>query len=169
MSDVSVLSHEYQTASELSDVLNRSLIVLKKKVLGLPGAAAVSDEELAQSRVALVGVLDALIDLLGIDAVPAHSRRRGGAGAGSVAAAAGAVYRTAPDATLAQVPGAVVGRLRAAHDGEVPYFLEDLQRVAAKLRQPSGTLSPEDLQALEEIAAAAEAEASTVYRRLMRT
>lgn len=167
MSDVSVLSHEYQTASELSDVLNRSLIVLKKKVLGLAGAAAVSDEELAQSRVSLAGILDALVDLLGTDAGAGRGRHRAIAGSG--ASGTGAAYRVSPDAVLAQVPGAVVGRLRDAHDGDLPYFLEDLQRVAARLRQPSGSLAQEDLQILEELASAAEAEASTVYRRLMRT
>ena len=49
MSDVSVLSHEYKTASELSQALNRDLIVLKKASLGLPGAEHISAAELAAS------------------------------------------------------------------------------------------------------------------------
>src|SRR5436309_13125037 len=60
MSDVSVLSHEYKTASELSSTINRALITLKKASLHLQGAETTPPGQFEQSREVLAQVLESL-------------------------------------------------------------------------------------------------------------
>ncbi len=148
VSEVSVLSHEYKAASDLSQAINTALIVLKKARLGLPGAETFTPEEMERSRCHLADMIEALLDLLG----PAESGRR--------RAARGAVAR---------VPGALVAHLRAERQGDLAYYLEDLERVVGRLREGVGALTDSDLERLDELAAAADAETSSVFRRLMRT
>ena len=50
MSDVSVLSHAYKTASELSQSINQAVIALKKVHLDLPGAEAISRRQSGTHR-----------------------------------------------------------------------------------------------------------------------
>lgn len=145
MSDVSVLSHEYKTASELSQSINQALIVLKKTCLRLPGAEAVTPEELDTSQHQLAEILTALrIHLSG-------TAKMGG------------------KATSVRIPGSLVSRLRAQRRGDLAYFLADVEQAAARLRQRPGKLTEGDLAVLDQIAAASDAETSSVFRRLMRT
>jgi hypothetical protein len=147
VSDVSVLSHEYQTASDLSRTLNEALIILKKTRLALPGAEAITTEERERSRHCLANILDTLLELL----APADSRRRSSA--------------AEPDV---QIPGALVAQLRAERQGDLAYYLEDLEHLAERLRAGVHVLTEQDLSRLDELAAVADAEASSVFRRLMR-
>jgi hypothetical protein len=147
MSDVSVLSHEYRTASELSQALNGALITLKKRALDLPGASDLTSEDLQQSRACLADILRALARLL------APEEERTG--------------ELDPEAA-ARVPAALIARLRQERQGDLPYLLEDLDRIAAQLQRGEERLSSTDLARLDELAAVADAETSSVYRRLMR-
>lgn len=143
MSDVSVLSHEYKTVSELSQFVGGILIPLKKVHYCLPG---ITDEEMAELEgrsQMLADVLTRLRDLL----------------AGTEGAA--------PDMAV-QIPGTLVARLQRGHGGELPYYVVDLERVAARLRSKPFALDEEDLRILDEIAAATDAEASRVFRQMMR-
>ncbi len=67
-----------------------------------------------------------------------------------------------------RVPGSLVARLQAERRGDLAYYLEDLHRVAARLREQPSELTDADLAVLEELAGLADAEASNVFRRLMR-
>jgi hypothetical protein len=58
--------------------------------------------------------------------------------------------------------------LRQERQGDLPYLLEDLDRIAAQLQRGEERLSSTDLARLDELAAVADAETSSVYRRLMR-
>ena len=60
MSDVSVLSHEYKTTSEVSSTINRAIITLKKELLRLPGGEGVTAEQFDASCQALAEILEAL-------------------------------------------------------------------------------------------------------------
>lgn len=148
MSEVSVLSQEYKTASDLSQRLNAALIALKKACLDLPGAEAIGSDELACQQQYVAGVVDALLSLL----APQRSESRPAGQDGAVA-----------------VPGALVAQLRAERRGDLDYFLDDLEQVQAHLREGTGTLTQADLERLDELAAAADAQTSNVFRRLMRT
>jgi antitoxin component of MazEF toxin-antitoxin module len=145
MSDLSVLSHEYKRVSELSQVVNQALIALKKVYMGLSGAEAITDEELDASRHNLAEVLTMLIGLLQPTTV------RGVVGAAAM-----------------RVPQALVARLRAERGGDLAYYLDDLRRVVARLRDKSCKLTDADFALLDQLAAAADAETSSVFRLLMR-
>jgi hypothetical protein len=145
MGDVSVLSHEYKAASELSHTVNRAVIALKKASWGLPGAEAITADQLDAHRRGLAALLEAFVALL----APAGAHRL--------------------DETLAaHIPGALVARLQAERRGDLAYYLDDLQQLAARLRQEPAPLTPEDFDLLDQLASAADAEASSVFRRLMR-
>ena len=64
MSDMSVLSHEYKTSSELSQHISTALILLKKVYYHLPGGEAVMPEELDHHRHMLATILTTLVSLL---------------------------------------------------------------------------------------------------------
>lgn len=145
MSDVSVLSHEYKTSSELSQAINTNLIVLKKVSLGLPGAEKISAAQLEASRRRLGEILDTLIGLLDLtktkDVEVAHA---------------------------VHVPGAFVERLRKERRGDLMYYLQDLARLVARLREGAVQLTSEDLAVLDHLASVADAETSGVFRQMMR-
>jgi hypothetical protein len=145
MGDVSVLSQTYKTAADLSQALNMAVIALKKARFALPGADAVAPSVVEARRRWLVELLDALAALL--DA---------------------ADPRGLDEAMAATIPGALVARLQAERRGDLAYYLEDVRRVAARLRHGLAPLRPADFDLLDELAAAADAEASSVFRRLMR-
>ena len=145
MSDMSVLSHEYKTASELSQRISTALILLKKVYYNLPGGEAVTPEQLESQLLALADLLTALVGLL---TVPRP--------------------QNATSAHAVSIPEALVVRLQTERRGELIYYLDDLARVADRLRKRCLDLGDEDLALLDQLATAADAEASSVYRRLMR-
>ena len=145
MSDMSVLSHEYKTASELSQQISTALILLKKVYYHLPGAEAVTPEELDSHLLALANILTALVGLL---TVPRP--------------------QNATSAHAVSIPEALVVRLQTERRGELIYYLDDLARVADRLRIKCMNLGDKDLALLDQLATAADAEASSMFRRLMR-
>ena len=68
---------------------------------------------------------------------------------------------------LVAVP--LVTRLRRERQGDLDYYLEDLEGIAARLREGVKALTDADLDRLDALASAADAETSSVFRRLMRT
>lgn len=145
MSDVGVLSHEYQSTSELSQVINTNLIVLKKVELSLPGAENVAVAHVASSRVRLAEILETLGKLLD-------------------------VHRTMGVTTsqIVLIPGAFVERLRKERQGDLASYLQDLETLAARLRTHSPQLTKADFAILDHLAAIADAETSGVFRQMMR-
>lgn len=145
MSDMSVLSHEYKTASELSQQISTALILLKKVHYHLPGEEAVTPEALDLHKRALATILTTLVGLL---TVPRPQQVTG--------------------ALSASIPETLVMRLQAERRGDLIYYLEDLARVAERLGEPALPLDEGDLVLLDQLATVADTEASSVYRRLMR-
>jgi hypothetical protein len=145
MSDMSVLSHEYKTASELSQHISTALILLKKVYYHLPGEEAVTPEELDRHRHALATILTTLVGLL---TVPRPQQ--------------------ATSALSVSIPETLVMRLQAERRGDLIYYLDDLAGVAERLREQPLQLDEGDLALLDQLATVADAEASSVYRRLMR-
>ena len=143
MSEVSVLSHEYKTAAEFSQRFNRALIQAKKCSLDLIGEVSSAQEGSIAWRKELALVLEDLIYLLD----PQKGRR--------------------PDGAI-WIPGSLIVHLLKERRGDLGDFLDDLQALAAKLRDPGTPLSQEDFALLDGIAGAADAQTSQVFRRLMR-
>ena len=148
MSEVSVLSQEYKTASDLSQRLNVALITVKKSHLRLPGWEAIDPHELNRQQRHLADAVSAIRFLL----APDRPRSPG----------------NVEDVTSA-VPGALVAQLRAARQGDLDYYLQDLEEVEAHLRKGVDTLTTCDLGRLDELGTAADLQTSSVFRRLMRT
>src|SRR6266566_291987 len=145
MSDMSVLSHEYKTASELSQHISTALILLKKVYYHLPGEEAVTPEELDRHRHALATILTTLVSLL---TAPRPQQ--------------------ATSALSVSIPETLVMRLQAERRGDLIYYLDDLAGVAERLREQPIPLDERDLALLDQLATVADAEACSVYRRLMR-
>jgi hypothetical protein len=144
MSDVSVLAEQYETAAQLSQTINNAVITLKKVYQHLPGSETVSLEQVEESRHRLAEITATLARVL---------------------------EPTTNLEPVGKVPitGALISRLRTAQQGNLPYFADDLRRVSVCFRDKSSALSPADLALLDRLAAVADAEASHVFRRLMRT
>ena len=148
MSDTSVLAQEYTAASELSQLISEALIVLKKAHLDLAGAEHIPAQAVERESRRLGAMFAALGILLGATSNSSASEDE----------ITGEV----------QIPAALVKRLEDEHRGDLDYFLEDITQVAAALRDGARPLTLADLQLLDQIADAADAEASSVFRRLMR-
>lgn len=144
MSDASVLSHEYKTASELSEMLNTELVALKKARHTLPGSELLTTKGLETSRSRLADIVRATRELL-------HP-----------------IPQMAAKPRFAQIPGGLVDRLRVIHRGDLPYFLQDLEQLERQLCDKSVALADLNFDAIDRLAAVADAEASRVFRRLMR-
>ena len=143
MSDVGVLSQEFRTASELARELTRNLIIVKKVDEGLPGANAISPQTALDARRRLAGI------------------------AGSVGGRLDSPKASESIDGAPPIPSALVARLREDRRGDLPYYLADLRRVKHRLLQ-NVTLERDDFSLLDQMAEAAELEASSIFRRLMR-
>jgi hypothetical protein len=145
MSDVSILSNEYERASALSKKLDSTLLDLKKERRGLPRIEESDAETVREKLHFLAQVLRAIALLLD----PSQQRP------------------VEPQAA-ASVPSPLVARLRAQHEGDLPYYVDDLARVADALESRPTQLVDAELRLLDDTAKAADAETSEVFRRLMR-
>jgi hypothetical protein len=145
MSDISLLSHEYNTTSEFSQKLNHALIQLKKHFLSLPGSEEISQEDIEQSRISISKILSCLITQ--VNPVKATEKTE----------ESGIV-----------VPGSLVSRIRQERGGDIAYFLEDLNHVSSKLLDFNKELTKEDLKIIDYISTVADEQTSKVFRRLMR-
>jgi len=145
MSDVGVLSHEYQSTSELSQAINTSLIVLKKVELGLPGAETVAAAQVMACRSQLADILEILVKLLEVHRVTSLIASQ-----------------------VLLVPGAVVERLRKERNGDLAYYVQDLENLVARLRTDAPQLTSADFAILDHLATIADAETSGVFRQMMR-
>lgn len=143
MSDVSVLSHEYKAASDLSHVISDTLIVLKKAYFALPGVSEDDSNSLEERGHQLADILVRLQNLIGDSQIK-------------------------PIADVPPIPESLVARLRREHGGSLSYYIDDLHRVADRLTSGLPKLQERDLQLLDELASVTDAEASRVFRQMMR-
>jgi len=145
MSDVSVLAHEYRAASDLSQALNRAVITLKRAVLNLPGRESLTPAQIEASCRDVIATLETLIALLQAahPQEPSTARRR-------------------------PVPAPMVAKLRKQRRGTLEYYVRDLERVIQHVQTGLAAITSGDVKLLDELAAAADAEASNVFQRMMR-
>ncbi len=145
MSDVSVLSHEYKTTSELSQAINTNLIVLKRVALGLPGAEKVNATQFTASCYRLAEIVETLVNLLDLRKAKSLNATQ-----------------------AAHIPGAFVERLRRERYGDLAYYVQDLEQMAVRLRAEPPQVTTADFAVLDHLAAIADAETSGVFRQMMR-
>jgi hypothetical protein len=145
MSQVSVLSQEYKTASELSHTINTFVIDLTKARRRVPYSGADGEDGLIAERTHVAEILITLAGLLD----PDNSQVLNGHSA-------------------SEVSGALVARLREEKSGELASYVADLRETASRLSENPCLLTDAHLAILDRLAAVASAETSRVYRRLMR-
>jgi hypothetical protein len=142
MSDLGILSNEYRQASELSTSLSDALILLKKVYYKLSESNTVTAEKIDLTRNQLSNFLDALISYLSPD--------------------------KNSELTISKyITKSLIKRLRDKHQGNLVYYLEDLQKLSNYLQESSLVLSENDFKLLDEIAACIDAETSSVFQRMM--
>lgn len=143
MSEISVLSHEYKAAADFSQRFNHALIQVKKYALGFTNHDKSTKKETIAHRKDLALDLESIIHLLKPQQEGASESAK-------------------------WIPGSLIAHLLKERRGDLDYFLEDLDELAVKLRDPKASLSPEEFSLLDSIAGAADAQTSHVFRRLMR-
>lgn len=146
MSDLGLLSHQYQALAELSRQLRHQILYLKRIYFHLP---EIKDEQLNQAHVTanLYRVALFLSEVVALDDESAW-----------------------PDIWLddSPLPMAVVERLRKEHELDRARYIRQLDRLAEHLRSNLSELTEKDIALLEDIAQATNLDTNAVFRRLMR-
>lgn len=147
MSDIGVLSQDYQNTADLFRAVNQAVILVKKRFYHLTGAVHVSDEQLAQARVSLARIVNELIATL----EPTNHPE--------------AVELDDDEPT--GIPPFVVRRIEDKHRGDLQLYLEDL-RVLGDTLDHEQLLTEEQIRYLDELCEQFDAETSALHRRLWR-
>lgn len=148
MGDRSLVSRDYQRASRLADLVTRGALEVKKASLRIP--QSVSAVDLQEMRSTLSSVLRALSVALRSTEADTPTNRESSRRARAL---------LSPD---------FIERIRRARGDDLTPFLESLTRAADALAKSSGDIAEPELTVLDEVAGAADAEASRVYRRMVR-
>lgn len=141
MSDISTLSHEYETNALFADEMNTLVLTLKKHFLR-PDRNDL--KKVQESREKLIGLLEGIFAGLKSDIDQA----------------------LAPKKQIA-VPAEVLERIYNQFKHTLPYFLADIQSVADKLRQDA-KIDQKALDLLDTLCDVTDGVASNAFRRLWR-
>lgn len=143
MSEIGIVSQEYQTSAELFHLINESVITLKKRHFNLTGAAQVSDEQANRSNRLLVDFLKHLIRKL--------------------------ENPTSAETISPQIEISpfFVKRLQEKYGGSLEWYVEDLEGLLAGI-EGEGSLSSEQIKYLDELCGQLDAETTALHRRMWR-
>jgi hypothetical protein len=143
MSDVGVISHEYQRSSELAKKINDALIVVKKAHYQLPSSSVLSDEEISSSQQFLINVLRKLLK----------------------AFSAKAQVDVMEPSSEIDLPGSLLQRIRTKQKPKLIYYLADLRKAAEHLEQGVNYLTDSDLGLLDDMCAAIDIQTATIFQK----
>ncbi len=180
MSDISVLTQEYETTSKLSETIDRALIELKKMQIETNsaserltrlrrseravGTAVASGHARSEHVYALPESSDSLLTNLAIvlEQLIVALDFNG-------SSAAGQHPQAFPgDSSGVRIPLALAMRLRDERRGDLDYFLEDVRKAALHLKTGMRSITNVDVDLLDHLATVADAQTTALYRRLMR-
>ncbi|OJV91581.1 MAG: hypothetical protein BGO39_20610 [Chloroflexi bacterium 54-19] len=177
MSNISVISQEYKTASELSQTIDKALLELKKALLEakkpngiLPqkriGSSSSKYKGSQRSPAAIKNLgepetdtnsfnntMRNLADVLNVLVVLLDPSKE--------------PPTNRPEKPI-QIPVALVIRLRDERRGDLDYYLEDLNQIAERLKYNPTGLTNNDLKIIDHLASSADTQATVLFRRLMR-
>lgn len=143
MSDVGVISHEYQKSSELAKRINDALIIVKKVHYQLPSSTDLSGERISESRHLIVSVLRKLLDAFStkaqVDIIEAPSE--------------------------IELPSSLLQRIRTRQRPKLTYYLADLRRAREHLEQGIEYLTDSDLRLLDDVCAAMDLQTATIFQK----
>ncbi len=148
MSDLGLLSHQYQELTEMSQRIRAWVVSIKRKHYGLDSEVPTDEpEQLAKARFGLANIALYLRDMLELDdqGLP-------------------------PEKWISEppLPISMVDRLRLDHQTDRDLFSARLQRLASRLSEKDHKLTEKDIAVLDEFLMAASADTNAVFRRLMR-
>jgi hypothetical protein len=143
MSDIGVISHEYERSSELAKKINDALMTIKKAHYGLPGSSVLPDEEISHSQ-------QFLIDILRKFLVALSAKAR--------------VNVTEPSSEI-DLPGSLLQRIRTKQKPKLIYYLADLRKAAEHLEQGVDYLTDSDLILLDDMCAAIDIQTATIFQK----
>jgi hypothetical protein len=150
MSDMGLLSQQYQALSALARQLRQYAVLIKRFHYHIPESAkeaTTTSINLTTACAELARVTRFLRDVIEVE------------NEGSW-----------PEYWVANppLPTGTIERLRAAHVYDMPLFVKRLERLAEHLEQGANTLVDKDIELLDSIVLAANADTNAVFRRLMR-
>jgi hypothetical protein len=143
MSDVGVISHEYQKNSELAKQINDALIIVKKAHYQLLSSSALSNERISESRHFLVSVLRKL--------------------SGAFTAKARVDVIEAPSEI--DLPSSLVQRIRTKQRPKLTYYLADLKKASEHLEKGVEYLTDSDLRLLDDVCAAIDLQTAIIFQK----
>lgn len=143
MSDIGVISYEYQRSSELAKKINDALIVVKKVHHQLPSSNVLSKEEISRSQQFLINVLRRLLQVFS-------------------AKVQVDVMETSSEIDL---PGSLLQRIRTKQKPKLIYYLADLRKAAEHLEQGGDHLTESDLSLLDDMCAAIDIQTATIFQK----
>lgn len=147
MSDLGLLSHQYQIMAASARRLRRNVLRIKRQYYGLPLPGSDTQADIKSSEAEMLVIVEFLRDVIPLteeESVP---------------------VKWLDGAPLSN---ALVERLRKIHILDSPQYIKVLTRLEQRLQQGSTALNEKDLFLLEEIAQSANADANIVFRKLMR-
>jgi hypothetical protein len=147
MADSSIVSRDYQRASQLAEVVSRGVLAVKRTSLDIPSPEGDSED----LRRALAAVLRAIVVALTEREADDPSSRE-----------------SVMKARVLLSPE-LIDSIVHMRSGDLTYFVDDVRRAADVISQGEAPLDKAELAVLDQIAGAADAEASRVYRRMLRS
>ncbi len=147
MSDIGVLSQDYENTAELFRAINQAVILVKKRFYNLAGAAQVSDQQLDAARQSLARIINELIAKL--------------------EAPAGGDTTEYDEEEPTGIPAFLVRRIEEKHQGNLNWYLEDLRALRRTLDYEE-PFTEEQIRYLDELCEQFDAETSALHRRLWR-
>ncbi len=147
MSDLGLLSHQYQAMAELARQLRRDVLQIKRLYYGLPLSANDRGTDIQASLAEFQRVVEFLCEVVPLAEEVAWPER----------------WLDDPP-----LPSVLVENLRRIHTLDSPLYVKSLKKLEERLQQGIADLKEKDIFLLEEIAQSASTDANTVFRRLMR-
>lgn len=145
MSELGVLSHRYNTLSELSTEINGAVTILKKIYYKLPGMKDLSETQIEDSKDKLFEIMVKIIKNLspGYDLYDKDIK------------------------DIRPLPTSFIERIKDSKKGEIPYYVEDLNEVIKHIKN-NVTFTEKDIVILDELSSIMDVETSTVFRKFWR-
>ena len=154
MSDLSLVWHEYERNSQLSNQILADVVMLKRTQFGLSGSDKIELTELEASRLRLADFVEVVARDLNPDLDSDDADVLGS-------------LQTSDETAMPSASGALLERLRHNNVGTMARYLGELDELAAEL-QSAQPLSAAQWELLEELTSHVHQEASRLFRRLWR-
>jgi len=146
MSELGVLSHQYETSSYLSEQINKATIIIKKLFYKLPGYELISRKDIESSIEKLTDILSGIEDLLSLQK-PRDSH--------------GEEVETG-------ISGSFIEKIKKNKSGELNFYIQDLNKLRTHLKSGMDSITNKDIKFLDELCAIADSETSRIFREMWR-